>query len=338
MGGRQVACRPPTNQPGGTTVARYITHRLMLAGLTLVLVSIILFTLLRIILPLFYGDAVDLIAGDTLGNDPARQAQLREEYGLSGNLAVKYLDWAGNILRGNLGESMYSHRAVAKEIKSRIAVSFELGSIGLLSGILFSIPMGIAAALYQDRWPDYILRTGAILVGAIPSFWVAVLILTFGSIWFNWAPPIHFAYLTDDPIAHLKIMMLPALLIGLTPSAGLVRLVRTQMLEVMRQDYIRTAQAKGLRQRTVIIRHALRNSLIPVVTIIGLTLPGLIAGTAIFESIFTLPGMGQYLVSAVSKLDYPVIQSTNLIFATLIVLSALLVDLSYPLLDPRIKL
>lgn len=310
----------------------------MLAGLTLVLVSVILFTLLRVIVPMFYVDAVDLIAGDNLGNDPQRQAELREEYGLSGNLAVKYLSWAGNMLRGDLGESMYSHQAVAREIKSRIAVSFELGTIGLLSGLFFSIPMGIAAALYQDRWPDYILRTGAILIGAIPSFWVAVLIITFGSVWFNWAPPIKFQYLTDDPIAHLKIMALPAILIGLTPSAGLVRLVRTQMLEVMRQDYIRTAQAKGLQQRTVIFRHALRNSLIPVVTIIGLSLPALIAGTAIFESIFTLPGMGQYLVTSVSKMDYPVIQSTNFIFATLIVLSSLLVDLSYPLLDPRIKL
>ncbi len=319
-------------------MARYVTHRLMLAGLTLVLVSVILFTLLRVIVPMFYVDAVDLIAGDNLGNDPQRQAELREEYGLSGNLAVKYLSWAGNMLRGDLGESMYSHQAVAREIKSRIAVSFELGTIGLLSGLFFSIPMGIAAALYQDRWPDYILRTGAILIGAIPSFWVAVLIITFGSVWFNWAPPIKFQYLTDDPIAHLKIMALPAILIGLTPSAGLVRLVRTQMLEVMRQDYIRTAQAKGLQQRTVIFRHALRNSLIPVVTIIGLSLPALIAGTAIFESIFTLPGMGQYLVTSVSKMDYPVIQSTNFIFATLIVLSSLLVDLSYPLLDPRIKL
>jgi len=233
---------------------------------------------------------------------------------------------------------MYSHRAVSKEIKSRIAVSFELGSIGLLSGLFFSIPMGIAAALYQDRWPDYILRTFAILMGAIPGFWIAIMIITFGSLWFNWAPPIKFQYLTDDPVAHIKIMLLPALLVGLTPSAGLVRLVRTQMLEVMRQDYIRTAQAKGLRQRTVIIRHALRNSLIPVVTIIGLMLPMLIAGTAIYESIFSLPGMGQYLVSSVSKLDYPVIQSTNFIFATLMVASNLLVDLSYPLLDPRIRL
>lgn len=319
-------------------MARYITHRLMLAGLTLVLVSIMVFTMLRVVVPLFYADAVDIIAGDTLGNDPATTARLREEYGLTGNMAMKYLDWAGNMLRGDLGESMLSHRAVTKEIKSRIAVSFELGSIGLLSGLFFSIPMGIAAALYQDRWPDYILRTFAILIGAIPGFWIAVLIITFGSVWFNWAPPIRFEYLTDDPIAHLKIMMLPAILIGLTPSAGLVRLVRTQMLEVMRQDYIRTAQAKGLQQRTVIIRHAMRNSLIPVVTIIGLSLPMLIAGTAIFESIFSLPGMGQYLVGSVSKMDYPVIQSTNFVFASLIVASNLLVDLSYPLLDPRIRL
>ncbi|MGH2602816.1 MAG: ABC transporter permease, partial [Dehalococcoidia bacterium] len=189
----------------------------------------------------------------------------------------------------------------------------------------------------QDRWPDYVQRTLAIILNAVPGFWLAVLIITFGSVWFNWAPPLHFAYFQDDPIAHIKIMLLPALLIGLTPSAGLVRLMRTQMLEVQRQDYIRTAHAKGLRERSVISRHALRNALIPIVTVIGLTLPTLAAGTAIFETIFTLPGMGQYLVSATSNLDYPVIMATNVVFAVLIVLSNLLVDLSYPLLDPRIR-
>ncbi len=318
-------------------MSRYIVQRLILAGLTLVLVSMFVFTLLRVVVPAFYGDAVDLATGEAGRADPELTEQLRDEYGLSGNLVFSYLEWAGNVLRGDLGESLLDGRPVTDEIRARIAVSFELGMVGLLSGLVFSVPMGIAAAIAQDRWPDYFLRTLAILLGAIPGFWIAIMIITFGSLWFHWAPPLDFRYLTEDPWAHIKIMILPALLIGLTPSAGLVRLVRTQMLEVLRQDYIRTAHAKGLTERTVITRHALRNSLIPVVTVIGLSLPGLVAGTAIFEAIFTLPGMGQYLVSSVGRLDLPVLMSTNLIFAFLIVLSNLLVDLSYPLLDPRIR-
>ncbi|MGH2588282.1 MAG: ABC transporter permease [Dehalococcoidia bacterium] len=315
----------------------YVVRRLMLAGVTLLLVTAIVFTLLRVIVPLFYADAVDLMAGEYGRSDPALMEQLREEYGLSGSVPKQYLEWLGQLARGDLGESLFNGRSVTDEIKDRLPVSIELGLIGLLSGLLFAIPMGIAAALRQDRWPDYVLRTLAIILNAVPGFWLAVLIITFGSVWFNWAPPLHFAYFQDDPIAHIKIMLLPALLIGLTPSAGLVRLMRTQMLEVQRQDYIRTAHAKGLRERSVISRHALRNALIPIVTVIGLTLPTLAAGTAIFETIFTLPGMGQYLVSATSNLDYPVIMATNVVFAVLIVLSNLLVDLSYPLLDPRIR-
>lgn len=318
-------------------MGRYVVQRLMLAGITLVIVSMIVFVLLRVIVPFFYADAVDIITAEYGHTDPKRTAELRDEYGLSGNLAVQYLQWAGGILRGDLGESLFNGRTVSGEMRDRLAVSVELGLVGLFSGLLFSIPMGIAAAVAQDRWPDYILRTFAILVSAIPGFWVAILVITFGSLWFNWAPPLKFAYLNEDPLTHLKIMLLPALLLGLTPSAGLVRIMRTQMLEVMRQDYIRTARAKGLNHRSVIFGHALKNSLLPVVTIIGLSLPNLIAGTAIFESIFSLPGMGQYIVSATNNLDYPVILSTVMIFAALIVTANLAVDLSYPLFDPRIR-
>ena len=318
-------------------MTRYIVRRLLLAVVTLWLVTVIVFSLLRVVVPLVYGDAVDIIAGEYARQDPALAEQLREEYGLSGSIVQRYFEWLGQLLRGDLGRSLFNGRPISSEIADRLPVSLELGLVGLLAGLVFSIPMGIAAALKQDQWPDYVLRTLAILLNALPGFWLAILIITFGSLWFNWAPPLRFAYLQDDPIAHIKIMLLPALLIGLTPSAGLVRLMRTQMLEVQRQDYIRTAHAKGLTGTQVISRHALRNALLPIVTVIGLTIPSLAAGTAIFESIFTLPGMGQYLVSSIGNLDYPVIQSTNLIFALLIVLSNLAVDLSYPLLDPRIR-
>jgi len=323
-------------------LGRYILQRLMLASLSLWLVTLIVFTLLRIIVPLVYADAVDIAAADIAHNDPARAAELRDEYGLSSNpldLVQTYTSWIGGIARGHLGTSLFNGASIVSEIKDRLPVSIELGAIGLLSGLFVAIPLGVAAAICQDRWPDYLLRAVFILLQSVPGFWIAILIITLGSIWFNWAPPLgtEFAQAWEDPGAHLRIMILPALLIGLTPSAGLMRIVRTQMLEVMRQDYVRTARAKGLAERTVVIRHAMRNALVPVVTVVGLSLPGLIAGTAIFESIFSLPGMGQYLVGSVQRMDYPVIQSTNLVFAFLIVLANLSVDLSYPFLDRRIK-
>ncbi len=307
------------------------------------MVTILTFLFLRVFLP---SDVIDLIIGEYGRNDPTLRANLEKELGLNGSLLSQYLRWVGvawfyggpkGILEGNLGESLHSGRSVLGELKRRVPVSFELGLWAQMSSIVFSVPLGVWAALKQDKWPDYGLRSMAILINSVPSFWIAVLVITFGSIWFNWAPPINFKYITQDPIAHLKIMLLPALIIGITPSGGLIRLVRTQMLEVLREDYIRTAHAKGLSQNTVLYKHALRNALIPVITVIGVGLPNIIAGTVIFEQIFIIPGMGRYLVDAVNNLDYPVVQGLNLVFAFLLMLSILLVDISYAFLDPRIR-
>jgi peptide/nickel transport system permease protein len=324
-------------------VQKYIAQRLILTIPTVIMVTILTFLFLRVFLP---ADVIDLIIGEYGRNDPALREALEKELGISGNLFSQYLDWIGvswfwggptGILQGDLGESLHSGRPVLGELKRRVPVSFELGLWAQMSAIIVSVPLGVWAALKQDKWPDYGLRSTAILLNSVPSFWIAVLVITFGSIWFNWAPPINFKYLTEDPIAHLKIMALPALIIGITPSGGLIRLIRTQMLEVLRQDYIRTAHAKGLSQNTVLYKHALRNALIPVVTVIGVGLPNIIAGTVIFEQIFIIPGMGRYLVDAVNNLDYPVVQGLNLVFALLLMFSILLVDLSYAFLDPRIR-
>jgi peptide/nickel transport system permease protein len=313
---------------------RYIIQRLLLAVPTLFGLTVLVFVALRVILP---TDVVDRIVGEYGRNDLERQERLRDQLGLSASLPRQYLTWMGDILQGDMGRSLHSGIPVTTEMRRRIPVSLELGLVGLASSVLLAIPIGMIAAIKQDRAPDYLLRGGAILLNALPGFWLAILILTFGSLWFQWAPPVKFKYLTEDPWEHLKIMLTPALLIGLTPSGGLIRLVRTQMLEVLRQDYIRTARAKGLQPGTVVFRHALRNSLIPVVTVIGLTLPTLVAGTVIFETIFIIPGMGRYLVDSVNNLDYPVIQATNLFFAVLIVAANLVVDVSYGVLDPRIR-
>src|SRR3989304_3184191 len=319
---------------------RYIAQRLLLSTVTLLIITMLTFVGLRTMLP---SDVVDTIVGEFGRNDPELRKNLEEELGLSSSIPKQYLKWLGvwpgtnGILEGNLGESLHNGRSVMSELKRRVPVSFELGLWGQLTAILVSIPMGVWAAVKQDRLPDYGLRTVAIMLNAVPGFWIAVLVITLGSIWFNWAPPLKFKTLTEDPITHLKIMMTPALIIGLTPSGGLIRLVRTPMLEVLRQDYVRTAHAKGLSAPTVFFKHALRNALIPVVTVVGVGLPGIIAGTVIFEQIFVIPGMGRYLVESVNIRDYPVIQGLNLVFATLLIMSVLLVDISYSFLDPRIR-
>jgi peptide/nickel transport system permease protein len=315
-------------------VQQYVIQRLLLCIPTLIGITLVTFVGLRLALP---GDVVEQIVGEYGHTDEELKQNLREELGLSSSIPVQYLRWLGDIARGDLGTSLHSGRSVTSELRARIPVSLELGLWGLLTALVTSIPLGVIAAVKQDRWPDYGLRSIAILLNAVPGFWLAVLVITFGSIWFNWAPPIRFTYLTEDPWAHLKIMLLPAILIAITPSGGLVRLVRTQMLEVLHEDYIRTARAKGLGDRAVMYRHALRNTLIPVVTVVGVSLPGLIAGTVIFEQIFIIPGMGRYLVQSVNTLDYPVIQATNLVFAFLLIFSVLLVDISYAFIDPRIR-
>jgi peptide/nickel transport system permease protein len=311
---------------------------------TIFMVAVLTFLFLRVFLP---ADVIDLIIGEYGRNDPGLRAALEKELGLNGSLIKQFFDWMGiswfwggptGVLEGDLGASLHSGRSVLGELQRRVPVSFELGMWGLATAIVLSVPMGVWAALRQDKWPDYGLRSFAILINSVPSFWIAVLVITFGSIWFNWAPPINFEYIQDDPWAHFQIMFLPAMIIGLTPSGGLVRLVRTTMLEVLREDYVRTAHAKGLGLNTVLYKHALRNALIPVVTVIGsVFLPNIVTGTVIFEQIFIIPGMGRYLVDAVNNLDYPVIQGLNLVYAFILMLSLVAVDVSYAFLDPRIR-
>ena len=313
---------------------RYIIQRLILSLPTIIGVSVLTFVGLRVVLP---QDVIDTIVGEFGRNDPELRANLEKELGLNASIPKQYLTYMTGVLQGDLGESLHNGRSVTSELKRRVPISVELGLWAQLTAIGASVPMGVWAAVKQDKFPDYGLRSLAILLNAVPGFWIAVLVITFGSIWFNWAPPIKFKTLTEDPIAHLKIMLTPALIIGLTPSGGLIRLVRTQMLEVLRQDYVRTAHAKGLSSATVFYKHALRNALIPVVTVVGVGLPGIIAGTVIFEQIFVIPGMGRYLVDSVNIRDYPVIQGLNLVFATLLIVSVLLVDISYSFLDPRIR-
>jgi peptide/nickel transport system permease protein len=322
---------------------KYIAQRVLLMIPTLLMISLLTFVFLRVFLPESTTDRILIEYGR---NDDELRDAINEQLGLDGSKVEQYLEWMGvtwfwggekGLLQGDLGRGLQSRRPILQEVKRRVPVSFELGLWGQFAALMVSVPLGVYAAVRQDRWPDYGLRSFAILLAAVPGFWIAILALTFGSIWFNWAPPIHFKSLTADPVAHFQIMLAPALIIGLTPSGGLLRLVRTQMLEVMRQDYVRTARSKGLSESTVLYKHALRNALIPVVTVVGTSLPNIIAGTIIFEQIFVLPGMGQYLLLAIDQLDYPVIMSLTMVFAALLLVAVVIVDISYALLDPRIR-
>lgn len=283
-------------------------------------------------------DAVDIMLAEYGSADPALAEQLRDEFGLGGSMITQYVRWLGDLFSGDLGTSLFTKRSVASELATRLPTSIEIGVGALALSTIIAIPIGIISAVKQDSMPDYVLRGGAILLDAIPGFWAATLVLVFGSVWFGWAPPLEYRSLWEDPVANLKIMITPMILLGLQPVGRMVRLVRTQVLEIVRQDYVRTAKAKGLGWRPLYSRHVLRNAMLPVVTVIGLQLPRLIAGTVIFETVFGLPGVGRYLLDAVGRLDYPVIQATNLVFGLTLVLANLIVDVSYGWIDPRIRL
>jgi len=315
-------------------VAVYAMRRILLVVPTLFALSVLLFVVIRVLPP---DDAIELQLDERARGDAQVKASLMQYFGLHQPLWRQYTDWAGGLLRGDLGISLNSRRPIRDELASRIPVSFELSLIGLFVTWVVSFPLGVLSAVYQDRLPDYLLCTSAYLLDAIPSFVIATLVITYLAVYFTWAPPVKFTYLWDDPIGYLKIMLLPILIIGIGAAGNLVRFTRTFLLEVLRQDYVRSARAKGLSERTVLRRHALRNLALPFVTVIGATIPTLLTSSVIIERLFNLPGMGRYLVTAVSQLDYPVIQSTTMLFAVLILTSQLITDLSYTWLDPRVS-
>jgi len=207
----------------------------------------------------------------------------------------------------------------------------------MVFGLVIAIPIGVIAAVRQDTWSDYLGRSTAIGFLAIPSFWLGTLVITLPSVWWGWTPPLRYTGFLADPMKNLGHVVVPAIILGLALSGSMMRLTRAQMLEVLRQDFVRTASAKGLSERAVVVGHALKNALIPVLTLLGLQVSLLVGGTVVLESVFVLPGMGRYLLEAVQYRDYPVIQGLNLIFATAIVLANLLVDLMYGWLDPRVR-
>lgn len=301
---------------------------------TLFGLSVIVFIMVRIV----PGDIVALIAGDYGATSPETKQAILKEFGLDENIPLQYVKWLGRLGRGDLGHSLISGRSVQDELSRRLPVTFELGMLAMLASVAIALPVGIISAVRQNTASDYAGRSFAIGLLAAPNFWVAILLFTAAGKWFTWGvPPLTYVPFMDSPIGNLKQLAVPALLLGAGLAGTVMRFTRSAMLEVMRQDYVRTAHAKGLTERAVIMRHALKNALIPVITVIGLQIPVVVGGVIVIETVYGIPGMGRYYISAIRTLDFPVVQSINLVVALITVLSILVVDILYSVLNPRIR-
>lgn len=312
----------------------YIIRRVLLLIPTIILVTIIVFFLVRFI----PGDVIDVMMSEqqAFGHTEIDRDELVKRLGLDVPIFIQYGRWVSEVFRGNLGDSLWSSESVVEALRTRLPVSLELGLIAIIIGQLVAIPIGILSAIRQDTPQDYVGRILAILFLCLPNFWLGTLVMVYPSIWWHWAPPLQYVPLAQDPLGNLAMFIIPGAIMGLHASGSSMRMTRTMMLEVMRQDYIRTAWSKGLTEKVVIMRHALKNALIPVVTMIGISLPVVIAGTVIMENIFALPGMGRLTLEALTKRDYAMVSGINLFFAGFVMLVNLGVDLSYAFLDPRI--
>lgn len=311
----------------------YILRRLLALLPTLFFASLIVFVSMRLI----PGDVIDLMLAQNDIATSQDRARIEAALGLDQPMLVQYFDWVGGVFSGDLGRSLWQNTPVVDQLWATMPITFELGLLALLVALTVAIPIGIYSAMRQDSAGDYIARSFSLLMLAIPGFWLGTLVMVFPSVWWRWSPPLEYTPFFTDPIANLSHMIVPAILLGLSMSAVTMRMTRTMMLEVMRQDYIRTARAKGVNESLLIVRHALRNGLIPVVTLIGLQAPLLIGGAVILEQIFVVPGMGLLLLEAVFQRDYPVISGIFLVVGVGVLLINLVVDLSYGFLDPKVR-
>jgi peptide/nickel transport system permease protein len=311
----------------------YIIRRLILIIPTLFLVSLIVFTSIRLI----PGSIVDYIVSSYEFQTKADLATVRHELGLDKPMVEQYGIWMGQIIvHGNLGKSMIDQETVIDKVKARWPITVELGLLALLIAQIIAIPIGIYSAIRQDSVGDFFARSFAILAISIPNFFLATLVIVFPSIWWHYMPPLTVVSITKNLAGNLQMFIIPAVVLGISMAGLTMRMTRTMMLEVLRQDYIRTAWSKGLKERVVVLRHALKNALLPIITIIGSQIPLLIGGSVIIENIFQLPGMGQLFINSISQRDYTLVSSIVLLYAVAIVIINLGTDLAYGMLDPRV--
>jgi len=324
----------------------YIIRRLLLAVPTLVIVTMTVFLLVRFI----PGSALDMMVADLIevsGDEILDIEGLKHALGLDVSIPVQYGRWLGvwpnddgtisGMLQGNMGKSLYTNEAIIDIYRARLPVSIELSILSSLFAWGLALPMGVFMATRQDSVVDYSGRIFAITMLSMPNFWIMTMVIVYPAIWWGTMPPMSYIPLVEDPLGNLGQFVLPAAIGGVSGSAMLMRLMRTMMLEVLRQDYIRTAWSKGLKERVVLVRHAIKNAFIPIITVMGGIIPGMLGGQVITETIFSLPGVGRVFLQALSQRDYPIISASNTVIAMVSFLTIILIDISYAWLDPRIR-
>jgi peptide/nickel transport system permease protein len=309
----------------------YLTHRLLLFIPSAILATFLVFAMVRVV----PGNVVDLMLSEN--GSGYSHGDLEHRLGLDQPILKQYLNWVSGVLRGDLGRSLWNNQPATAEIARALPITLELTGMALVIAIVIGLSIGVFAATRPDTPLDYLFRSFSILGLSIPGFWIATLVILFPAIWWGLTPSFSYIPVTQDPAGNFAQFLLPAAILGIERAASYMRFTRTSMLEVLRRDYVRTSRAKGLGERSLVIRHALRNALIPVVTLIGLSVPILLSGTVILESIFALPGMGQLTLRAVTQRDYPILQAVVLFYAFAVLFSNLAVDLGYGWLDPRIR-
>jgi peptide/nickel transport system permease protein len=314
-------------------MTRYVVVRLYSMALTLAGLTVLIFLMLRLI----PGTVVEQMIGADAIVSPAMVAELRRFFGLDQPWYVQYGRWIGELAQGNLGTSWRTGKPVLTLILERLPVSIELTVLAVGFALVLGIPAGIVSAARRDRAVDNVTRVGTLLGLSVPVFWQGTMLILFFSIYLRWMPPVVWVDFTTDPRRNLTIMALPAICLGTASAANIARITRACMLDVLRSDYVRTASAKGLTPRLVVLKHALRNALIPVVTVAGLQMGILLGGTVVVEEVFTLPGVGRLVLWAIYQRDYPLTQSTILFIALMFMTINLAVDVLYGYLDPRIR-
>ena len=312
---------------------RYAARRLLLAVPVVIGVSIVVFLMMRLI----PGDVVDRILGAEVGATAERREELRRLFGIDRPLHLQYLDWAGRAVRGDLGASLLNGRPVLKDLLLRVPATLQLAGLSLIIAVGLGVPLGVLAAVRRAGWPDYLGSFFALVGVSIPNFWLGTMLILLFSLSLRWLPSAGYVPLAEDPLQSLRLMALPALALGTAEAAAIMRAVRSATLEVLHQDFVRTARAKGLAEGRVRMRHVLRNTLIPVLTVVGLSMGYLLAGTFIIEQVFSIPGIGRFTLMGILNRDYPVIQGAVLVVALSYLSVHLVVDLLYAVVDPRLR-
>lgn len=310
----------------------YFARRVFVGLLTILVLSMLVFALMRIV----PGDVARMLLGQDVSQSPAQLQELRHILGLDQPAPIAYLTWLKGALHGDLGRSLFTGRSVSAEIMGRISVTAELTAWSLLFTAIFGLLIGVAAAITEGGVIDHFLRVIGALGLAVPNFWLGTLILVYGGIWLNWSPSLGYQSIMSHPLQNLVQFALPGFVLALALACSLSRIVRTSFLETLHEDYVRTARAKGLRERVIIFRHVLRNALIPIITLLSIQFGALLAGTVILEEVFSIPGLGQLLIERIEEKDYTVVQGIVLLYGTVIVFLNLFTDMLYAFIDPRI--